>query len=115
MAQMTMTAHHANGESTTATVLPLHRVAFERHFKVPFASLRDEPFEERLLWLGWNATTSGRPNPPTFDVWLETVTSIDLGGGRDESEDEVPLDRTASSGTSLPSPSSPVPGSPSIG
>lgn len=112
MAQMVISVNHTGGEVASATVLPVHRVAFERHFKVPFASLRDEPYEERLVWIGWFTTTRGRPNPPGFDAWLETVESVNISssGG-----DAGPLDETASSGTSLPAPSSPAPGSRTTG
>jgi len=111
MSKMTVTAHLSSGETSSGVVLPVHRVAFERHFKVPFSSLRDEPFEERLLWLGWHATSKGRPGALGFDQWLDQVESLDL----DSDEGDAPLDATANSGESLPQPSSPAPASHSTG
>lgn len=112
MATITITVNHVSGEVASSPVLPVHRVAFERQFKVPFASLRDEPFDERLMWLGYYATTRGRQSPPTFDAWLEGIESVDIDIAVAEVDDD-PLGKTASSGASLPAPSSQVPGSPS--
>jgi len=111
MAQTNITVTFTDDSVVKLPILPIHRVAFERHFGVPFGSLQDEPFEERLLWLGWHSAVKGRPNPPTFDEWLETVAAL---GGGDTEEEADPLGKTAPSGESLPSPSSPVPASPSI-
>lgn len=112
MAQIKVTARHVDGTAVDAVVLPVHRIAFERQFKVPFMSLRDEPFDERLMWLGWFTTTRGRQGAPAFDAWLETLEAVDIEVAE---VDANPLDETASSGTSLPAPSSPEPGSHTTG
>lgn len=114
MEMMQMTVAYSDDRTETVTVLPVTRVAFERHFKVPIASLEAEPFEERVLWLAWHASARGRPNLPGYDAWLETIIGVELHVDEDDEVTEPdPLARSGSPGSSLPSPSSPALASPS--
>lgn len=103
--KMELNVEMASGETVTVNVPPLTQVAFEREFKMPLASLGDDPRLEYTYWMAWHAMTAGRPNKPTFDAWLETVAGL-VGGDEEEAD---PLDQTAPSGESLPAPSSPAP------
>lgn len=106
--KMTITVEMASGESIDVDVQPVTQVAFEREFKIPLASLGDDPRMEYSYWLAWHASQRGRPNAPTFDAWLETVDGLSSGAESDAEDDADPLAATAPSGGSLPSPSNPA-------
>lgn len=99
--KMTITVEMASGETLEVEVHPVTQVAFEREFKMPLASLGDDPRLEYSYWLAWHASQRGRPNALKFDDWLETVDGLSAGADDPDIEDDAdPLGATAPSGGS---------------
>ncbi len=93
-----------DGTEQLVPVRPRTQVAYERHFKT---QLSNEIGMEQLYWLAWHSAGV----VSKFDNWLDDVDGV-TAVVDDDGEGDDPLAVSRSSGTSLPSPSSQAPESP---
>lgn len=85
---------YTDGRSTTARILPIDRIMFERHFHTSLMSAAShDQREEHFLWLGWHALNRVGQADGDFDRWLAMVAQYDTGG-----DPEVPTDPVANTG-----------------
>jgi hypothetical protein len=75
-----------DGEKAVYPVLPKTRVNFERQFRTPLGHFVQEPYDERLYWMAWDAEkVSGKVVKP-FDSWLDDIAAVEIV------EEPAPLD-----------------------
>jgi hypothetical protein len=79
------------GTTQTATILPIDRVMFERHFGKSVGAIAKEERLEFMLWISWHAIKRQGGTALEFDGWLTSVADYDS-----EADDLPPLDPAAS-------------------
>lgn len=89
---------YLDGRESVVRILPVDRLAFERHFKQTWIS---EPiFEEHFLWMGWQVSKREGLTSADFDEWAATVADWflnDSAAAEAEAEADA-VDPTTTSG-----------------
>lgn len=70
---------YGTGESVDVCASAPDLVAFESEFEMSVARLESEMRVTHLLWLAWTALKRQKLVVSEFDVWLESVESVEAG------------------------------------
>lgn len=74
-------------ETVPVTITPKVQVEFERHYKLGIAKAFGEDLKmEHIYFLAWKAMCHVGKTTATFDVWLDDVVDVEMGG-----DDSAPL------------------------
>ena len=81
MMQIALTVEYVDGSEAEVTAKASDLIAFERHFDQPMTVFADAAKMriEWLLWLAWSTCTRQKLASDEFDVWVDSVSAINVG------------------------------------
>jgi hypothetical protein len=80
--QINLQVTYSSGDSKTIAANAADIVAFETHFELSVARLEQNVRLTHLLFLAWHAEKRTKETDQPFEVWLETVESIEAADSK---------------------------------
>ncbi len=93
--RMALTVQYLDGSAATVMTAAADLVKFEERFNRSVAKLETELRLTDLCFLAWHALRRTGQTGLEFDAWLDTLATVEPGGGDTE---VIPLESTAPTG-----------------